>query len=402
MLPIQMIYRMANTIQPYPWGSRDAMADLYGFVNEAHGPMAELWMGAHPKAPSIAQTDDGPVALDALIAADPAGTLGGTERLPFLFKILAAAQPLSIQAHPSLARARSGYAREEAAGVPIDAPERNYRDDNHKPELICAIRTFWGLRGFRDADEIGRLMADLPLGPCQLPRDDADLARFFAALLRMGPAERAALTDSAVRRATAEWPGDVLSARPEPDDRRALFYWTRRIAEVFPGDIGIVAPMILNVFCLRPGEATYQPAGVLHAYLEGVGAELMANSDNVLRGGLTGKHIDVDELLAVGVFRSEPPVMLAPRPDSFGTTNCTVTYVTPFDEFELVAVSVADAVSLPGGVPQIVFGHEGTLELDGDSCHLSIAPGGSAFVTATVRTVKLTGHGVVFVARTPL
>ena len=397
-----MIYRMANAIQPYPWGSRDAMTELYGIPNETHSPMAELWMGAHPKAPSVVQTDDGPVALDELIASDPAHTLGGTGRLPFLFKILAAAQPLSIQSHPSRAQARSGYAREEAAGIPIDAPERNYRDDNHKPELICAIRTFWGLRGFRRVDEIRRLMADLPLGACELPDDDTGLGPFFAALLRLGQPERAALTNAVVSRAVAEWPGDLSSAEPAPDDLRAHFYWVRRIAEVFPGDIGIVAPMILNVFCLRPGEATYQPAGVLHAYLEGVGAELMANSDNVLRGGLTGKHIDVDELLATGVFRGEPPVVLAPRPDEFGTTNCTVTYVTPFDEFELVAVSVADAVTLPGGVPQVVFGHEGALEVSTRTGRLSIARGESVFVTATARSARLTGRGVAFVARTPV
>jgi mannose-6-phosphate isomerase len=175
-----------------------------------------------------------------------------------------------------------------------------------------------------------------------------------------------------------------------------------RISRDFPGDIGIVAPLVLNVFCLEPGEATFQPAGVLHAYLEGTGAELMANSDNVLRGGMTGKHIDVDELLAVGVFESETPLVIAPRPLQYGQIDCAVRYESPFDEFELVSLSVVDSVGLHGGVPQIVFCHEGALRLCTDQAQpLTLSRGESAFVTAAESRIEVRGRATAFVARVP-
>jgi mannose-6-phosphate isomerase len=367
--------------------------------------MAEVWMGAHPSYPSVIRCGDRDVGLDAHIASDPETSLGRPvierfgARLPFLFKILAAARPLSIQAHPSKLQAEQGFARENAAGLDLASSERNYRDDNHKPELICAIRTFWGLRGFRPVNRIRDEFGLLSTRGIEPPRSESDLAPFFASLLRLGADDRRALTDTAVSAADRRRPG-FETRLPDPADPEARYYWVKRIAREFPGDIGICAPLVLNVFSLPPGTATYQPAGVLHAYLEGVGVELMANSDNVLRGGLTPKHIDIDELLSVGVFRSEIEVMLSPRRGDFEETDSVAAYQTPFDEFELVAVSVKSEVKLPGDRPQIALCHSGSIAISGqDGSRLTCGPGTSVFIEAAEPAPTLTGDGTAYVAR---
>ena len=406
----KMLHRLLNTIQPYAWGSRDALSELYGLANPNRDPMAELWMGSHPKAPSRLTVDGAESGLDEYIRSHPAVALGPAvgrfgAGLPFLFKILCASGPLSIQVHPSIEQARAGFDAEEAAGVDPAAPERNYRDRNHKPELICAIRAFWGLRGFRSVsgirDEFTTVeFRDADAHP-ELPESETDLKRFFRELLLIGEDARRELIAAALSLSRTRWPGGRAGELPEPGDPDARYYWVMRVAAEYPGDIGVVAPLVLNVFSLEPGEATYQPAGVLHAYLHGVGVELMANSDNVLRGGMTGKHIDVDELMRVGVFRSEAPVVLSGEIDpGVGSSACSeIVYRTPFSEFAFSRVVGEGA--LAGGSAQILFCHRGPARLRADGSTVDLSPGEAVFVDAATEAVQLVGAAELFRARVP-
>ncbi len=287
-------------VRPYAWGSRHAIAELQGRPVPAPGPEAELWMGGHPSAPSGLHRD-GPATLDAVIAADPAAELGPDcvarfgPRLPFLLKVLAADKALSIQVHPSRAQAQAGFAAENERGLAPGDPGRNYVDDWPKPELLCALTPFEVLAGLRtpaDAAAFLRALATDQLKP--LAARAGDLARRHAFRTR---------SDSrlACGRAAGAWsptwspraPGSRRAAAPtRPGPRRRV-----RVATDHPGDIGVVASLLMRPAVLAPGQAMFMPAGGLHAYLRGTGIELLANSDNVVRAGLTGKHLDVPELL---------------------------------------------------------------------------------------------------------
>lgn len=404
-----MLHSLENTIQDYAWGSTEALAELYGMDNGSGRPMAELWMGAHPKAPSRVVSGAEEIGLDEYIARDPKAALGAgarnaDDRLPFLFKILCAAAPLSIQVHPSLEQAREGFRREDDAGIDRSAPNRNYRDANHKPELICAIRPFWGLRGFRAIAEIRDELTTVELAEADAsiepPAAEDDLEAFFTGLLSLPEDERRELIAAAVSLAQGRWHGAAARGLPEPGDPLARYYWVLRIAEEHPGDIGVLSPLVMNVFSLQPGQATYQPAGVLHAYLSGVGAEIMANSDNVLRGGMTGKYIDVDELARVGLFRSETPVVLSGEPREHD--GCTeVSYPTPFDEFAFSRVTTGPECTLSGHNAQILFCHAGPVRLRTGDQEIELAAGRSVFVDAATGDIAATGAGELFRAAMP-
>ncbi|RMH76263.1 MAG: mannose-6-phosphate isomerase, class I, partial [Actinomyces sp.] len=287
-----------GVVRHYDWGSPEAIPRLCGLAPDGR-PWAELWLGAHPSAP--AAVGPGRTPLDRLVAADPQGQLGPVvaERfgtLPFLLKVLAAARPLSLQAHPTLDQARRGFAREEAAGIPVDAPHRSYRDRSHKPELICALTTFDALCGFRHPVRTLALLDELATGALDPVRaaladspDAVGLSRVLRHLLELDAAEAATLVESVVAACAAADGSEFARER-----RTAL-----RLAELYPGDAGVVTSLLLNRVTLRPGQALFLGAGNLHAYLGGVGVEIMANSDNVLRGGLTTKHVDVPALLEV-------------------------------------------------------------------------------------------------------
>jgi mannose-6-phosphate isomerase len=271
-------------------------------------------MGVHPSGPSRVLRGEEETPLAELIAEDPALYLGGeaAERfggLPFLFKLLAAGKPLSIQAHPNLEQAREGFKRENEAGIPLDAANRNYRDSNHKPEIVCAITPFTALCGFREPDEIkelfGAVLGPAPrrlrdnLGPLEealaLPVPRQALRSFLAALFALPPGAAGELCSFLAGPGGAGPPAGGTAGSAA----RAARAQAARFAALYPGDPSVIAPLYLNLITLRPGEAIFLPAGVLHAYIEGFAVELMANSDNVLRGGLTGKHIDVPELMRV-------------------------------------------------------------------------------------------------------
>jgi mannose-6-phosphate isomerase len=391
---------LSNTVRPYAWGSTTAIPELLGTAPTGE-PQAELWMGAHPGAPSRVDRGQGPVPLDTVIDADPAAELGDAAvkrfgpRLPFLLKVLAAAAPLSVQVHPDLAQAKAGYADEEARGIPLDAPHRNYKDANHKPEMLVALSPFDGLCGFRRPAEAAALIDALGVGSLAPYADilrahpeDRALREVLAAVLGADPAAMADTVHAAAEAAArlAATPGT-----PQAADYAAY----AKAAHSFPGDPGVIAAMLLNHVTLQPGEALYLGAGVPHAYLEGVGVEIMANSDNVLRCGLTPKHIDVPELLRVVRFEAADPAVLRPEAAPDGEE----VYAAPIDEFRLsryVLAPGADPRVLDHGTPQILLCTAGRALLHAeDGATLTLDRGRSCWIPAGERT-GLTGDGTVF------
>jgi mannose-6-phosphate isomerase len=384
--------RLANTIRPYAWGSITAIPELLG-VEPTADPQAEMWMGAHPGAPS--RTPRGP--LDEVIAAAPERELGASAttkfgpRLPFLLKVLAAAAPLSLQVHPNRAQAQQGYEDEERREIPVDAPFRNYKDANHKPELICALTPFDGLCGFRRPAETAGLLAGL----------DVDSLKPYVDLLRAQP-ESAALREVLTALLTADPEEMAVTVTEAAAGCRRLSEAAGRgagaaehaayasIAHHYPGDPGVIAAMLLNHVRLLPGEALYLGAGVPHAYLGGLGVEIMANSDNVLRCGLTPKHVDVPELLRIVRFEAGEPNVLRPEAAADGEE----VYETPIDEFRLsryVLPKDAAPRDLTAPVPQILLCSAGTVRAG----EIGLAPGRSVFVPAG-ETVEIAGEGSVF------
>jgi mannose-6-phosphate isomerase len=323
---------LQNPIREYDWGSRTAIAELLGRPAPSAAPQAELWMGAHPSAPSAVQLDGERRSLIAWIDEYPQELLGPrvnakfAGRLPFLMKVLAADRPLSIQAHPDAAQAREGFARENAAEIPLDAPIRCYRDASHKPELLCALTPFWALRGFCAPREIRSRVAKLAVpelaaaAEClQTPAEGDALSAWLRGLFALAPEARVRLVRAAARAAAERADDDVA------------FEWVARLQQLHHDDIGVLAPLFLHAVRLEPGEAMFLPARELHSYLQGVGIELMASSDNVLRGGLTTKPLAVAELLRILRFEPGLGVLLHARKDASGWE----TYPTPALEFEL-------------------------------------------------------------------
>ena len=366
---------------PYAWGSRTAISSLQG-RGSSDGPEAELWMGAHPLAPSrsIARTG----SLDALIASDPERELGARTlnafgpRLPFLLKVLAAEQPLSLQAHPTMAQAEAGFDDEEKRGIPLTAPNRNYKDRSHKPELLCALTPFHALSGFRDYEKTLQLFEQL--GVEQLdPFITPSLKETFRAIMNA--------------------PRDVIPhvvaacSRPSPHfaNERAL---ACRLSELYPGDIGIITALLLEYVILQPGEAIFLDAGNLHAYLRGTGVEIMASSDNVLRGGLTPKHVDVPELTKTLKFDAPPVrVLHAQELDA-----CESVYATPAKEFRLSRIDVKTPLVRETFGPEILLVTEGSVQVG----EIEVKRGSSVFVPASTGRYSLGGDGVAFRATTNL
>ncbi|KRE77355.1 mannose-6-phosphate isomerase, class I [Arthrobacter sp. Soil763] len=395
------MYELENVLRPYAWGSSTAIAGLLGRPASG-GPEAELWIGAHPDSPSLAHDDGGQLALDELIAGDPAHHLGGDSvaefgpRLPFLLKVLAAEHPLSLQVHPTLEQARAGFAREEAAGVDRAAAERNYKDDNHKPEMIFALTPFEALCGFRPAAEslavVGHLVGVLELAGLEVPEllrqlaadlatpgEPAALRAAFERLIAGGP-EVAAATDAVV--------AALASGEPGSGEPAAALATVVELGREYPGDPGVLISLLLNRISLAPGEAVYLPAGNVHAYLHGLGIEVMASSDNVLRGGLTPKFVDVPELLKTIAFEA----VGVPSLEAETTLLGQELYRPPFKEFQLQRVEL-----LPGGDPvplaqsgaAVIIVVSGAVLLDSPKGDLQLQRGASAFLPAAEAPVNV-------------
>ncbi|MFP3089137.1 mannose-6-phosphate isomerase, class I [Treponema sp. TIM-1] len=395
------IFKLKNQVKPYGWGSPEWIPGLLGHTNPRREPWAELWMGVHPEGPSRVSLQGEDLLLSALISRDPLYYLGeavnrifGT--LPFLYKLLAAAKPLSIQAHPSLEQAKEGWDRENREGLALNAPNRNYKDANHKPEVLCALSPFQAMCGFRVPGEIRRRLEALgelfpPQRPLGMALDKLKSAldkpgglKDFIRLLFSFPREvTEELTNGILQRAVLE------KAHPEfTDEWRLSAYF----AELYPGDPALIAPLYLNCINLNPGEAIYLPSGILHAYVHGFGVELMANSDNVLRGGLTSKHVDVDELVYILNFSPFYPEILKP-PES---PTAFFSYPVPCREFSLSCrEGRGPRADFFGEGPFIfvVTGGKVTIEQKTPGEKWSLEKGESAFIPAGIAAKGLSLEG---------
>lgn len=379
---------MQNPIQGYDWGSHDALTTLFGIPNPAGKPQAELWMGAHPNGCSEVVLAGDVQKLSTLINSAPAAVLGDATQarfgsLPFLFKVLCAENALSIQVHPSKAQAEAGFAREEAAGIDIKASNRNYKDPNHKPELVFALTPYQAMNGFRAIPAILALfervklatIADL-VAALAANQNEAGLQHFFHQLLILtGPRKEDALA------------GLLAYAAAHQDEE--TFALVTSLAAQYPGDVGLFSPLLLNVVTLQPGQAMYLDACTPHAYVRGTGLEIMANSDNVLRAGLTPKYIDVAELLDCTRCLAKPDdqILLSPRME-----GAVQHYDVPVPDFTF-SVYPAGEHALTTASAEILFAIDGTVILQQGKQSLRLEKGQSAFIPAATGSYQLLADG---------
>jgi mannose-6-phosphate isomerase len=390
------MWQLSNGVRFYPWGSRTVIPELLGHPVPAERPHAELWIGAHPDEPSML-ADGRP--LDLAIDADPEALLGAPvvarfgARLPFLMKVLAAETPLSLQAHPTTEQARAGFAAEETAGIPHGDPARTFKDPFHKPELLLALTPFEALCGFRPVEESLHCLAKLQVP--ELKPTIAALARgglraVIPQLLGLSSKRRTALV-SAVAGAAGRF---VAAHDPEFIN---TYRWASTLAVTYPGDAGVVISLMCNHLTLEPGEAIFLPAGNLHAYLCGAGVEVMASSDNVLRGGLTAKHVDLAALIEVLDFTDGRVPILHPVLGPGG-----LRYPVPVEDFDLTRCELdAQAGVLTTLGPQLLLCTEGTAVLASADGELTLKKGESAFVPAGA-PVNVRGPAVLYRATTHL
>ncbi len=386
---------LQGTVQHYPWGTTNAIPDLLGLPKDGT-PFAEYWLGTHRLGPALA--DGRP--LDQLVAHDPA-VLGAATRarfgdeLPFLMKVLSARHALSIQAHPSREQAEEGFAREQAAGIALDAPERTYKDRWPKPEILIALDEFETLSGFRDPHQTMALFAGLGvaddlasvIGPLTERRGRAALEEVFLDVLSLA-GDRAKMSELV-----------CAAAMQHKNDPGEVGEFARTVIEldaVFPADPWVLAALLMNRVTLHPGEAVYVPAGQMHAHLRGTGIEVMANSDNVIRGGLTPKHVDVAELIRVVDFEPRDPVITRPEQVAPGVEH----YSTGCPEFDVWRLTGAEEpVALPGdGSARVLLVVSGRLAFfsASTSTEMTVATGESVFLTADETKVTAIGQGTAF------
>ena len=390
---------LRGAVRTYAWGSRTAIAEFTGRPSPTAHPEAELWFGAHPGDPAWLETDSGEHSLLQAVRDDPEGQLGAAVRsrfgdtLPFLMKVLAADEPLSLQAHPSAEQAVEGFAREDRLGIPVSSPIRNYRDRSHKPELLVALQTFEVLAGFRPVPRTVELMRALsvtdldPFVGLLTGQPDADgLRALFTTWITAPQPDLDVLVPAVIE-------GAIHYVRSGEKEFVAEARTVLELGERYPGDAGVLAALLLNRLSLRPGEGIYLPAGNLHTYLHGVGIEVMANSDNVLRGGLTPKHVDVPELLRVLDFTPASESALRPTTSEDGME---VVYDTPAPEFSVSVLGVdgdrlgheVDAPARHDG-PQILLCTEGSAVVHAKSGAVTLERGAAAWVSADDGPIRL-------------
>ena len=395
--------RLRAAVQHYHWGSHSLISDLRG-QPPSRQPEAEYWFGDHLRGDTLVEIpgeSGGPTSLRTAIAEDPTWWLGDQrEELPFLLKLLAADRPLSIQVHPSRQQAEDGFAREEEAGIAADAPERSYRDRSDKPEILRALSPFVALYGFRPRTVIREALALLGLA-AELPGDTVREMITHLALL-----------DQQQRRRLAERAADAASRHTNHPDWSLACHWVGELAKLYPEDPWVLAPILLQLVELAPGEALFTEAGVPHAYLHGLGVELMNSSDNVLRAGLTSKKVDAAELIRVFDSRAVQPDKLRPEPVTKapnGTDRCPGLgrYRTPTGQFELLQFECdgESAIDLGSGIrpgsPGIVLCARGRFTLRSGEVGVELAPTEAAFVPAASGSCRLEGSGLAFVAALP-
>ncbi|NNN84145.1 mannose-6-phosphate isomerase, class I [Vibrio sp. A8-1] len=389
-----MIYRLNNPIKNFAWGCKYAFSDLFQIANPDQQPQAELWMGAHPNGSSTLFIDGQECSLANAIVANPIFWLGENferygSQLPFLVKILAAHQPLSVQVHPSKVAAKFGFEQENYLGIAIDSPERNFKDANHKPELIYAITPYLAMNGFRELQFIHKLFSaavltslDDILAPFLAMPTKETLQQLFATILQMDELQKT--------RAVKE----LLSFEPtQEEDVEVIetFQLITDLAKLYPCDVGLFSPLFLNVIELQQGEAMFLYAETPHAYIKGIGVEVMANSDNVLRAGLTPKYIDVPALLANTRFESIKSSELRMPPSVDGLRSI---YPIPVDDFkfDIIQDGLLDIAVLS---PEIVLCINGTVELYSSQSRVILTAGESAIIPAATSSYSLNSNGTI-------
>lgn len=383
------IYRMKNPIQNYAWGSTTAFVELYGLQNLDAQPQAEIWMGAHPNGCSeLISVDNQSIRLDQFIAQAPQAVLGDAfhsyGELPYLFKVLAAASPLSIQVHPDKASSEAGFHRENEQGIAIAAPNRNFKDPNHKPELVYALTEYRALNGFREFSEIVALLngLDIPALNEQISQFCSDqtpetLKTLFAASLQ--------LIDQA-KQDSIELLLKTAKTRSESAYKEIC-----RLADFYPDDMGLFSPLLLNVVVLQPGEAMFLYASTPHSYLQGVGLEAMASSDNVLRAGLTPKYIDVEALIENVDFVAKPASELRMVPFVIGPIR---EYPIPVSDFTFTLVDLSsEGLENQTATALILFCVDGSAQVSFPGGILQLNKGESCFVSADVKQFNISGTG---------
>ncbi len=397
-------------VQHYGWGDKSFIPRLLGAPTPTERPFAELWIGAHPDLPASARLEPGHlVPLDRLIAGAPEAVLGAQAaaafggQLPFLLKVLAAATPLSIQAHPNRAEAERGFAREEQLGIPPDDARRNYRDRNHKPELLVALTDFHALRGFRPLEEIAAELARYPAlaGLAgQLDGSVAGLRRLYGNFMRLPQSD----VDTLLAPVLAQSRGRAADAS---DPGRKRCRWLLHADALFSAgghhDRGLLSFLLLNLLHLRPGEAIYLPAGELHSYLEGAGLELMASSNNVLRGGLTDKHIDVTALLEVLHIDPHDPEII--RPNRRPGQAALLVYDPPAAELALQWLRLGSGDTHTHVPHAVTLGLvlSGNVQIGGAGAQLELGSGGSFLLPAACASaIRAGGDAELALATVPV
>ncbi|MFH4534589.1 mannose-6-phosphate isomerase, class I [Vibrio diabolicus] len=392
------LFKLENTIQTYKWGSKTSIQELFDIENIRQEPQAEIWMGAHPNGCSKVQLNGKKILLSELIDSDKEGFLSSRTassfgELPYLFKILAASNALSIQVHPSKEEAELGFAKENRLGIDRKHPRRNYRDANHKPELVYALTSYQAMNGFRNFREIISLFSRIT-DQISIPQVHAlvtqfennlttsGLETFFVGILSLTGSDKLQAIDGLLTFA------HECIENGESSDEFTLIL---ELANTYPGDIGLFAPLILNVLTLQPGEAMYLDARTPHAYLKGTGLEVMANSDNVLRAGLTPKHIDVKELASCTLFEEKPKNKLLIQPSLQGNTQ---SYSIPVPDFEFDCLIKAENEKIEVHSAEIVFAIDSDVNIYHESGEsLVLKKGESVFIPAYAREYTLSSEG---------
>lgn len=399
---IKQWFFLENTQRPYPWGSTDGIPTVMGFENPNLRPIAELWMGAHPSAPSTIIDGNLRRPLDSVINKEPELYLGKAcisnfgEHLPYLLKILSAAHPLSIQVHPGEGQAQKGFKKENNQGIPVDDPTRSYKDPFHKPEIIMALTNFSAMCGFRHIDatvELFRQLGCKELFPVveELEKTQ-DYKKFLSMLFILSEQTKDTIFDLLEKK--------LFNYQPNKDNTQLdPFTVVEQLMREYPRDMGILAPLYLNSILLKPGEAIYLPDGIMHAYLKGTGIELMGNSDNVLRCGLTKKHIDIPELLSI--LNPEPYMPEIILPISEGSIPF---YKTPAKEFELSIIQPKDIpITVTISTPSILVCLTPTLRITGASgAYTEIKQGATLFFPANAGSITFSGDGSGYMACVPV
>ncbi|NOJ06646.1 mannose-6-phosphate isomerase, class I [Vibrio splendidus] len=387
------LFKLDNVIQHYPWGSKQSISELFDIQNPNAEPQAEIWMGAHPRGCSrVADTGQ---LLSEVLSQDSKGMFGEyTEarfgELPYLFKVLAAETPLSIQVHPSKKKAQLGFERENKRGISLDASNRNYKDPNHKPELVYALTFYKAMNGFRPIQQIIELFKeaeisalDIEISALAINPNSEGLKVFFTSVMTLeGERKKLAL----------EQLYSAYERRPKTAMGREALQYSKGFEQHYVDDIGLFSPLMLNTIELAPGEAMFLHAETPHAYIEGTGLEIMANSDNVLRAGLTPKFIDVPELIDNTCFETTDIEGIKLKPIE---KEDKLSFPIPVDDFGFDILSVSEEISQQYlRSAEILFCIGGEVTISTKEHKLMLSSGESVFISNDAGMYEYQGQGI--------